>query len=673
MSTSASENIEQHANSSLNLQETISLLKTTLEATADGILVVNTRGQIVNFNNKFVTMWNIPNHIIESRDDKKAIDFVLDQLENSEEFLDKVQFLYNNPTEESLDELFFKDGRTFERYSKPQIEGDKVIGRVWSFRDVTKQRESRRKITENEERFRLLFDTSDVGIFTMKEKFEECNLKVCEMFECKKEEIIGSGPWEFSPEFQPDGQRSEEKAKELITNAMKGIPLSFYWKHKTKTGRLIDTNVSLKRFTHNSEIYLQAIVNDITDQIKNEKVTKALYNISESVNTTEDMKKLYEKIHEIIGGLMPANNFYLALYDEKTELLSFPYFVDEYDPPQPPKKLGKGLTEYILRTGKDILVDEKKDEELRNSGEVVLIGAPAAIWLGIALKLEGKTIGAMVLQDYENENAYGEEEKQLLVFVSEQIAMAIDRKRNIEHLKEITKELKQLNATKDKFFSIIAHDLKNPFITLLGYSEILTNEYYELDDSERIEYLEYIKSASEGTFSLLQNLLQWSRSQTGRLEFNPEIIDANDIAVNVISLIQRNAKLKGIDVHNDLQEGTKVFADKDMLETVIRNLMTNALKFTNEGGTIKINGVIENGQARLCISDSGVGMDDETKNGLFRIDKSISKSGTAGEEGTGLGLLLCKEFIQKHDGEIWVESEIGKGSSFYFTLPVKAE
>jgi K+-sensing histidine kinase KdpD len=264
---------------------------------------------------------------------------------------------------------------------------------------------------------------------------------------------------------------------------------------------------------------LQATVRDISDQINAAKIESAIYKISEAAHTSQDIDILYKRIHEIISELMPAKNFYIAQYDNKTNVISFPYFVDEFDPPQEPKPFGKGLTEYVINKGEALLINAQKDLELRESGEVELIGAPQAIWLGIPLKLAGRTLGVMVVQDYENENAYGDSEKNLLNFVSEQITQAIDRKKNAEAVIKYTEELMQSNKTKDKFFSILAHDLRNPFITILGFSDLLISDYNELTDEERLFYVEEMKKSAEISHNLLQNLLQWSRSQTGRIEF----------------------------------------------------------------------------------------------------------------------------------------------------------
>jgi len=345
--------------------------------------------------------------------------------------------------------------------------------------------------------------------------------------------------------------------------------------------------------------------------------------------------------------------------------------VDEFDPPYDPKPLGKGLTEYIIRTGEPALIDLQKDLELRETGEVELIGTPAQIWLGVPLKEKDKVIGVIVLQDYQNPNSYGSDELQLLVFISEQIALAITRKKYSEEIQSYIKELNEANQTKDKFFSIIAHDLKNPFVTLLGFSEILLSEFKELQSDEVLYFINEMKNTADLSYNLLQNLLQWSRSQTGRIEFSPSVLNFFNLVKQNILLVNQSADKKGILLVNNVPPDLKINADKDMINTIIRNLITNAIKFTKQDGIISVESGLKNESVEISIKDTGVGMNEETIGKLFRLESTHSSMGTNNEAGTGLGLILCKEFVEKHGGKIVVDSELGKGSTFSFCIPIK--
>lgn len=240
-----------------------------------------------------------------------------------------------------------------------------------------------------------------------------------------------------------------------------------------------------------------------------------------------------------------------------------------------------------------------------------------------------------------------------------------------EKVAQRTKELEELNATKDKFFSIIAHDLKNPFNTLMGFSELLI-EHFESFPPEKIrDYIKILFDTSKNSYALLENLLEWSRSQTGRIKNEPQNIELHFIVHDTIALLTNQAEKKNIQLLNGLLAEDTVFADENMIRTVIRNLMSNAIKYTNEGGNIAITSTIKDNQRIIKIRDSGIGISPENIEKLFRIDTNYTTHGTADESGTGLGLILCKEFVEKNNGTIWVESELGKGSVFSFSLPIK--
>jgi len=243
------------------------------------------------------------------------------------------------------------------------------------------------------------------------------------------------------------------------------------------------------------------------------------------------------------------------------------------------------------------------------------------------------------------------------------------RIKNLE-IENQKKELESLVITKDKFFSIIAHDLKSPFNSLLGFSDLLYENFSELDDTEKYEYIEQVHHSSQGLFELLENLLQWSRAQMGKMEWNPEKVDMKKNFADNLSILQIGLNNKMISIESDLNSNATVYADPNMVLTIVRNLLTNALKFTDKGGIIKIHSTPMDGHMKFTISDNGMGISEENQKKLFQIDEKFKTNGTAGEKGTGLGLLLCKEFVKINKGEIWVESELGKGSSFSFTLPV---
>jgi len=239
-----------------------------------------------------------------------------------------------------------------------------------------------------------------------------------------------------------------------------------------------------------------------------------------------------------------------------------------------------------------------------------------------------------------------------------------------EKLEEQYHSLNELNATKDKFFSIIAHDLKNPLGAFKHSTEILYKEFDYLESDEIRLYIEELFKSSNQVLELLENLLTWSRSQRGKIPYSPVEVPLNFIINNNFDLLKMNADKKQIQLVNGLNEEVFVYADINMISTILRNLISNAIKFTRENGTIKIYGQkYDHNYFQITVEDNGVGISPENIDKLFRIDSHYTTVGTTNEQGTGLGLIICKEFIEKHNGKIWVESQLGIGTKFHFTLP----
>jgi two-component system, sensor histidine kinase and response regulator len=240
-----------------------------------------------------------------------------------------------------------------------------------------------------------------------------------------------------------------------------------------------------------------------------------------------------------------------------------------------------------------------------------------------------------------------------------------------EELERVNSELNELNATKDKFFSIIAHDIKNPFSTILGFSELLQMNFNTWTEEKKLQIVNLIHTTSENVFELLENLLQWSRSQRGAIEFNPENICLKEQIDYVFTLLKNSADEKEIELKLSISDKNLCLdVDVRMLNTILRNLIINAIKFSHKGGQVHVKIELEDKNVLIKVIDNGVGIRGELLDKLFRIDSHHTTEGTNNEKGTGLGLILTKEFVAKHGGEIWVESVVGKGSTFSFSLPL---
>ncbi|MDF1571169.1 MAG: PAS domain-containing protein [Bacteroidales bacterium] len=244
-------------------------------------------------------------------------------------------------------------------------------------------------------------------------------------------------------------------------------------------------------------------------------------------------------------------------------------------------------------------------------------------------------------------------------------------KKQNEEIESQARELQKTNATKDRLFSIIAHDLKNPFHSILGFTEILKQQYDEITVEKQQEFLDMIHASTQSAYELLENLLDWARTQTRKVNMKPSRLQLSELVDEVISLQSLQASVKNIQLINEIDKGTEVYADKNLINTVIRNIVGNAIKYTREGGRVSLSATQKNTHVKIMITDTGIGMMESQRKALFELDRMNSSAGTSGETGTGLGLIVCHEFMKLNGGHISVDSDPGKGSTFTMTLPGK--
>lgn len=256
----------------------------------------------------------------------------------------------------------------------------------------------------------------------------------------------------------------------------------------------------------------------------------------------------------------------------------------------------------------------------------------------------------------------------ILGFTAILLKQNYDRER--QKVEQHAEELKNLNATKDKFFSIISHDLRNPFSNLLGLSRQLSEDLDSYTPEELRERIKLIEESSKRGYELLENLLEWSMSQRGNIKFNPLRLNLSDVINESVSILENQVKVKNINIITEVNGDLSVYADYNMLKVVLRNLITNAIKYSHPDGSVIVRAAIKNeNEVEISVKDKGVGIPEDEIAKLFRIDTKYTTPGTSNEFGTGLGLILCKEFIEKHNGKISVESNVSSGSIFRFTLP----
>jgi len=318
------------------------------------------------------------------------------------------------------------------------------------------------------------------------------------------------------------------------------------------------------------------------------------------------------------------------------------------------KKIAPTNDKLLIRPKEELIgksirdVFSKKDADLFMNAITECIKTKKRVVLNYSLKINDKVLWFHARSTYLSPNS--------VVFIAMDDTERIMDK---EKLLESEEKLSQLNATKDKLFSIIAHDLRSPFSGSIGLTELLINDYHSLTNEEILEYIIQINSSLKGQFRLLENLLNWSRIKTGKMSFEKVDLNLKSIIEETSEVLYQNASLKKISIQNNIDDELKISVDEAMLRSIIHNLISNGLKFTNKGGKINIESEIIEGFVQITVSDNGTGIASDRIEKLFTINSNNGRLGTDGESGTGLGLVLIKEMIEKHGGKIWVESKLG--------------
>ncbi len=539
-------------------------------------------------------------------------------------------------------------------------------GVVLVFRDISERIKSKRIIEKQKIFLRNIIDTDPnyISVKNSNGKFELTNKAIAEALGESTENIQGKYDTDFYNEEEVKYQR---KIDQEVINSLqeKFIP----------EDKLIDSDGKIH--------LLQTFKRAIDSQEGNEKL---VLSVASDITISKQTEKALRESEERIKTLLKAIPDIVIRYQRNGTILD--YHIQSQDEIIPNRNiigeninaiLEKGLAEQILLHSVEAVKTNQVQifEFESTSNNQIYYREARIVNLPAEQPLSSQEESIVILRDItERKTAQTEMVKYLEEIDKSQnrLEQKSDELSQLnKKLSESEKELRELNASKDKFFSIIAHDLRGPFTTLLGFSEYLANEIDDIPEDELKVISENMLKASRATFNLLENLLQWSRVKTGRFSYDPEEIMIGNVIRKMIDLYSANAKNKNITLSINIQENLLVFADMNMVETILRNLISNAIKFTNIGGKISLSTSTEGNFAVISVQDNGIGLNESVKERIFQIDQNLSTRGTQNEEGSGLGLILCKEFVEINKGKIMVESEVGKGSTFIFHLPVKYE
>jgi PAS domain S-box-containing protein len=505
-------------------------------------------------------------------------------------------------------------------------------------------------ITENEARFRKVFNDSNDGFFWTDPKrgiITNCNHGAEILLEAPMSDIVGKSADFFFPE-----ENKLQYVKRVEDALKKTGKVNDRFQLITSSGRIKHVSSTVSESMIEGRIIRQAVVRDITNEVLAEKALKQREQELKELN-----RALLEQRHIFMVGDVVVFKW------ENADGWPVTYVSENV-----PRVLGYTVREFVEEglLFADLISEESREDVEEELRRILLSGNDVLEYPELRLQRKDGTwmwvyIFSTIERDVdENVSHYFGYLFDITVRKEAQAALALSESK-----------LKASNATKDLFFSIIAHDLKNPFSNILGFCDLLQMNYDRYPDEKRKGFIRNIERSARNTFKLLENLLTWSKSQRGMISIKPEQENLFLLWSEAFEGIREMASKKNIEISEFFDEELLVSADRNMLLTIFRNLLTNAIKFTPKGAWIKVSaGVSPNAPecVQCCVEDSGVGISPENMKKLFGLGGKVSTQGTEHETGTGLGLILCKDFIEKHGGHIWVESEPEKGSRFFFTL-----
>jgi PAS domain S-box-containing protein len=581
-----------------------------------------------------------------------------------------------------------RDGRMFNHNFFPVFKDDKVSFVVTYSTEITERKIAEVKLKESEDRFRTIAESLPVliSIYNVKNStYSFVNESYEKAFGFKKGELLNKKlPDSF---FNPEDHKN-------IGNLLKANGRAYNKEIRVKkadgTSFWIMTSIK-KIFFKNEPSYLTASI-DITET---KKALGELIRLNRTLNASSKSSLSMMHCHDEFSFLNEVCKIIIedcgykmvwagyAQNDMRKSVkpvASYGFdkgYTDQMNITWDDSELGRGPTGTAIRTGKPTLCKNMLTDPAFEPWREAAIERGYASSLVIPLISERKPFGAITIYS-EEPDPFSESEIKLLTDLAADLAYGISFIRLTESeraaaraVKESEAKLIELVATKDKFFNIVAHDLKNPFTSLLGSSELLIDNLNQMSSENVRELALILNDSAKIGYAILQNLLDWSRSQTGLLKFNPENVNLKLIIDENIDNIFLQVANKGISLRSELTEDIFIYADKNMINTVLRNFLSNAVKYTFKNGTILVRVSRTPEEIIIAVKDSGIGISKEKVDTLFKIENSLSLPGTEKEQGTGLGLKLCKEFTEKMGGRIWVESNVDQGSEFKFTIPLK--
>lgn len=509
----------------------------------------------------------------------------------------------------------------------------------------------------------VTFMTDNEGIITY------INPKFTELYGYTADEVVGKVTPRILKSNAPNNIDYENfwhklSSKQSISN------FSYINKKKDNTFVHIEGSFEPILDTSKNLIGFLAIQRDISERIKSQNIQKVLYNISNAVHTTNNLKQLIKLIKQELQVIIDTTNFYIALYDDVNKQITLPFFANEKEP-FTDISAKNSIIQYIIKNKKTLFISGQELVKLGKENNITVSGTIPKQMLAVPIKVGNSITGVIVLQSYTSSEAFIEDDKNLLIFVSYQIGLSIQNKKIEEDLTFALEKATESDKLKTAFLHNISHEIRTPMNGILGFANLLKNP--QLTDEKQQSFIDIITKSGERMLNTLNDLMDISKLETGQVKINLTTTNINDELEILYSFYKREATNKGLLLNLILPKGKDeiiIKTDRDKLYAVLSNLIKNALKFTTIGG-IDFGYTVKDKKLEFYVMDTGIGIPKNRQHAIFDRFIQADIEDTNVFEGAGLGLSISKSYITMLGGKIWVESIEKQGSQFYFTLPLK--
>ncbi len=534
-------------------------------------------------------------------------------------------------------------------------------------RDISKRLEEEEKLKESERHRIFHIQQSPLAVIEWDLDFiiQQWNPAAEEIFGYTQEEAIGQhGSFFIVKEHE---KKVEQVWDNVLTTKKSSKSIN---KNKCKNGDTIlcEWNNTPLLDENGNFVAIASFAQNITERARTEELKSVLYNISNAANTTKSLNHLIEKIREELATIIDTTNFFIALYNSDSDTFLLPYFAGEKDKISS-YPAAKTISDLVINEKKPLLRTKQEINEKVLKGEIELVGSIPEIWLGVPLQIEKEVIGIMVLQSYDNANAYSESDLQILQFVSNQISLTIQRKKSEEQMALALKRATEADKLKSAFLANMSHEIRTPMNGILGFTNLLKTE--RLSNNERQDYLSIIEQSGKRMMGVINDLIDISKVESGITEVMLSDFNLTDTINYLFSFFKPEAESKGLQLSCSAglpRDRAYIKSDKEKIYAIITNLVKNAIKYT-KSGKVHFGYTLDGDLIKFTVTDTGIGIPKEKIETIFNRFVQAGTTPTKNTEGVGLGLSITKAYVQLLNGKIWVESEQMKGSSFNIEIP----